>query len=160
MTTHEAYSLGWVYGALERAIEAKKGINAFDRTGEKFEQAAAHPISGFALIHQSAVSAQAISPELSFAISTATAGISPACEERPEPLENQGSWQLGYYLGKSGKPLPSTTFDIAARRRAHGLTQAQLGEKIGVAQALISRWESGETQPNEESMQKLLNAIG
>lgn len=32
-------------------------------------------------------------------------------------------------------------------RRSHGLSQEQLGEKIGVTRQTISKWELGQTTP-------------
>ena len=79
--------------------------------------------------------------------------------EKYQPLEIQGSWQLGYFVGKGKRPLPTAKVDIAAARRAQKMTQGQLAEAIGVDQALISRWESGKVVPNKESMAKLRNVL-
>ena len=72
-----------------------------------------------------------------------------------QPLELQGSWQLGYYAGKGKRPLATAEFDISNARRARKMTQAQLADAIGMDQAMISRWESGKVTPNKESMKKL-----
>lgn len=78
--------------------------------------------------------------------------------EKVQPLENQSSWHLGYYAGRTGKPLTGD-FDIAAARRRKGLTQAQLAELVGVDQALVSRWESGRVNPGPESVAKLKKVL-
>lgn len=44
---------------------------------------------------------------------------------------------------------------IAELRRRDGLTQEQLGEKIGVTNKTISRWENGNYMPNIEMLQLL-----
>jgi transcriptional regulator with XRE-family HTH domain len=46
-----------------------------------------------------------------------------------------------------------------ARRRA-GLTQAELGERVGRAPSAISRWERGEVEPSLESLRFLIRAAG
>ena len=45
--------------------------------------------------------------------------------------------------------------DIAAARKAKGLTQAQLADAMDVNQAVISRWESGKVSPNAWNLDKL-----
>lgn len=44
---------------------------------------------------------------------------------------------------------------IAELRRRAGLTQESLGEKIGVTNKTISRWENGDYMPNIEMLQLL-----
>ena len=44
---------------------------------------------------------------------------------------------------------------IAELRRRAGLTQEALGEKIGVTNKTISRWENGDYMPNIEMLQLL-----
>jgi ribosome-binding protein aMBF1 (putative translation factor) len=80
--------------------------------------------------------------------------------ERVQPLEIQGSWQLGYYAGKGKRLLADAGFDIAFARKAKKLTQAQLADAMGVDQAVISRWESGKVSPNAENLAKLKELLG
>lgn len=44
---------------------------------------------------------------------------------------------------------------IAALRREQGLTQEQLGEKLGVTNKTVSRWENGNYMPDIETLQLL-----
>ena len=46
-----------------------------------------------------------------------------------------------------------------ARLRA-GLTQAELGERMGKAQSEIARWERGEVQPSFETLRDVVRACG
>lgn len=46
-----------------------------------------------------------------------------------------------------------------ARNRA-GLTQAELGRRVGVPQSSISRWERGEVEPSLETLRRLIRACG
>ena len=48
---------------------------------------------------------------------------------------------------------------IAARRLALGLTQAQLAEKAGVKNSLVSAWEIGTYKPSFKSLVKLSKAL-
>lgn len=45
---------------------------------------------------------------------------------------------------------------IAALRQALGLTQKQLGEKVGVAKLTVSRWERGQIKPGSRSVAALM----
>ncbi len=40
-------------------------------------------------------------------------------------------------------------------REKHGLTQDQLAERVMVTRQAVSRWETGETQPNTETLKLL-----
>lgn len=46
-----------------------------------------------------------------------------------------------------------------ARRRA-GLTQAELGHRVGRPQSVIGRWERGEVLPSLETLRELVQACG
>ena len=46
-----------------------------------------------------------------------------------------------------------------ARLRA-GLTQAELGERVGKPQSVIARWERGEVQPSLETLRLVVRACG
>ena len=48
---------------------------------------------------------------------------------------------------------------IAALRREQGLTQEQLGEKLGVTNKTVSRWENGNYMPDIEMLQLLSAAL-
>jgi transcriptional regulator with XRE-family HTH domain len=46
-----------------------------------------------------------------------------------------------------------------ARKRA-GLTQAELGRRVGKPQSSIARWESGDVNPSLETLRELIRACG
>ena len=48
--------------------------------------------------------------------------------------------------------------DVKSLRAALSLTQAQLGEAIGVDQSTVSNWEKGETRPRGPA-RKLLESL-
>jgi ribosome-binding protein aMBF1 (putative translation factor) len=54
-------------------------------------------------------------------------------------------------------------YDIAVQvmelREKHGLTQAQLAERCGIAQADISRIERGATSPTARTLQRIAEAL-
>ena len=49
---------------------------------------------------------------------------------------------------------------LKAARRAAGLTQGQLAEKVGVQQRDISRWENGHREPGVLIVKKMAQALG
>jgi len=48
---------------------------------------------------------------------------------------------------------------IAATRRAAGLTQEQLGERVGVTRQAVSKWEAGTAMPDALTAAKLCDAL-
>ncbi len=154
MTSREAYVLGWVFGRLSRAALPAE-------IGGDVALAAPRPYTANARIISDAHRAGLLKGKLDRQVGEALCEIRSVeapmegGSERYQPLEIQSSWQMGYYAGKGGIPLPPEEIDIAAARRAKGMTQAQLAEAMGVDQAVISRWESGKVHPNEENIRKL-----
>lgn len=49
---------------------------------------------------------------------------------------------------------------LAIARKARDLTQAELGELVGVSQVAINRYEAGEREPDSEHIAKLAAAVG
>ena len=49
---------------------------------------------------------------------------------------------------------------VAAARKAAGLTQETLGEKLGVSRQAVSKWESGQAVPDLDTVAKLFTSIG
>ena len=45
-------------------------------------------------------------------------------------------------------------------REKHGLTQEQLAERLMVTRQAVSRWETGETQPNTDTLKLLSREFG
>ena len=53
------------------------------------------------------------------------------------------------------------TKDVIAQLRAEkGMTQEELAEKVFVTRQAVSRWESGETTPNTETLKHLSRLFG
>ena len=50
--------------------------------------------------------------------------------------------------------------NIRAARMAAGLTQKQLGDKAGIAEPTIRRYELGKLNPKLSTLQKIANALG
>ena len=49
---------------------------------------------------------------------------------------------------------------IAVARKAAGLTQEALGEKLGVSRQAVIKWESGQAVPDLDTVAKLCLALG
>lgn len=49
---------------------------------------------------------------------------------------------------------------IASLRKQHGLTQAQLGEKLNVTSQAVSKWEKGLSEPDFQTAQKICDLFG
>ena len=154
MTNREAYVFGWVFGRLS--------IEAFpEEIGGDVSLAAARPYTASACVISDAHRLGLLTGDLDRQVGEALCeitSIDPPMEggtEKYQPLEMQGSWQLGYFAGKGKRPLTEEKLDIAVARKAKKLTQDQLAEQMGVDQALVSRWESGKVSPNKENLTRL-----
>ena len=159
MTKREAYVFGWVYGRLAAALGTD-----YDRTGFKFGEASMRPLSGFARIHHAAIERNIIDEDLERQIANALVevDIDNIIGKSPEPvlpLPFQASWDLGYYKGFSNSALPIDGFSIDDARKKAGLSQNELAEKLGVNQALISRWERGITRPSDAQLEKIKSVL-
>lgn len=49
---------------------------------------------------------------------------------------------------------------IRARREAAGLSQKQLGDRVGVVQHAVSEWEAGKYAPQDHLRVRLADALG
>ena len=158
MTNREAYVFGWVFGRLSAEVFPKD-------IGGDIALAAPRPYTANARIISDAHRAGILKGDLERQIGEALFEITDVdapmkgSSEKYQPLEIQGSWQLGYFVGKGKRPLPPAKFDISSARKAKDMTQGQLAEAIGVDQAMISRWESGKVRPNEENEKKLKEVL-
>lgn len=45
-------------------------------------------------------------------------------------------------------------------RRARGLSQENIAERVGVKQKVVSDWERGRVEPREENQQLIADALG
>ena len=154
MTSREAYVFGWVFGRL--AAEAFP-----QEIGGDVALAAPRPYTANARIisdaHRLGILNGALDCQVGEALCEINSIDTPmeGGSEKYQPLEIQGSWQMGYYAGKGKRSLTPDEFDISAARKAKKLTQAQLADQMSVDQALVSRWESGKVSPNKENLAKL-----
>lgn len=54
----------------------------------------------------------------------------------------------------------AATNPIKAARLAKGLSQEELGSKIGATKAAVSRWEGGSRLPRRRQAMKLVEVLG
>ena len=57
-------------------------------------------------------------------------------------------------------PAGKAEYDALDARKASGLTQKQLAEKTGIAQADISKLENGNANPSLRTLQRLAEGMG
>ncbi|WP_406854124.1 helix-turn-helix transcriptional regulator [Alsobacter sp. KACC 23698] len=57
-------------------------------------------------------------------------------------------------------PEMALAFELADARRAAGLTQAQLAERMDTTQSTVARWEKGAQEPSIRSLRKFAHAVG
>lgn len=56
--------------------------------------------------------------------------------------------------------LMSIGENIKSLRESRGLTQAQLGDAVGVSDKAVSTWESGKREPRMSAVEKLAELFG
>ena len=49
---------------------------------------------------------------------------------------------------------------IVAKRKERGLTQAELGAKLGISGKAVSKWERGLSKPCDEHLERLIDLLG
>lgn len=49
---------------------------------------------------------------------------------------------------------------IREARKAKGLTQKELGERLGIGEPTVSKYESGKQNPTIETLEEIANALG
>ena len=61
---------------------------------------------------------------------------------------------------RAAEYIASIALNIQEQRRAQGLTQKQLADKLGVSQAMVSQWENGEENFTVATLVKISSALG
>lgn len=152
MKDNIAYIYGRCYG-LQNMLAGPK----YDPTAKKIQDAVQRPLSGFAAINSYLVANGKMTEGANRRIAELVSEIKdidlePGEPEPILPLEQQSSWWLGYYHEQGqygdpaggGKPYGDT---MAERRKAKGMSQLELAEKVGTQQSTISRIEKGQMMP-------------
>ena len=49
---------------------------------------------------------------------------------------------------------------ISQKRKERGLTQAELGEMLGISGKAVSKWERGLSKPCDEHLERLIDLLG
>lgn len=152
MKENIAYIFGRCYG-LQSILAGPK----YDPTAKKIQDAVQRPLSGFAAINSYLIANGKMTEEANMRIVDLVSEIKdtdlePGEPEAILPLEQQSSWWLGYYHEQGrhdasagdGKSYGDT---LAERRKAKGMSQLELAEKVGTQQSTISRIEKGQMMP-------------
>ena len=61
-------------------------------------------------------------------------------------------------VSNTGEPVTTGERIKAARKRA-GLTQKELGEKLGIAYQTLAQWETGARKPKAETLRRIADAL-
>lgn len=75
------------------------------------------------------------------------------------PPDNTADPAVRAQMPRSGRP-GAIAASIRAARRAVGLTQAQLGVRVGVRQSAVGQWEGGRTIPTLPMLRRLVGVLG
>lgn len=152
MKENIAYIFGRCYG-LQNMLAGPK----YDPTAKKIQDAVQRPLSGFAEINRYLIANGKMTEEANRRLAELVnevkdIDLEPGEPEPILPLEQQSSWWLGYYHEQGQHNTPAAggkTYGdtIAERRKAKGMSQLELAEKVGTQQSTISRIEKGQMMP-------------
>lgn len=137
MNHRQAYIHGYIYGVCAKELPTEL---------VDLQQAALYPSTSMAQAISKLHLLKKNTQQVDQKIAAAMAEITEIDDADLQPghaidLAVQGSWQRGYYHALADKFEPG--YDLAAARKAAGLTQSQLAEALGVAQSFISAIEKG-----------------
>ena len=160
--TKDIHILGYAYGYIARHLEIKG--NQVLKSPINFEMACAQPNVGLAIAHRQLIICHELTDGIQAQLGQLLAQVtySPDAPDERLSLQEQGIWQQGYYRALSGNPMltdDELTKGIRAARKSKGLTQSQLGEKMGCTQVEISRWETGQAKPSSEVLERMAQAL-
>lgn len=157
MKENIAYIFGRCYG-LQNMLAGPK----YDPTAKKIQDAVQRPLSGFAAINSYLVANGKMTEEANKRIAELVSEVKdidlePGEPEPILPLELQSSWWLGYYheIADHQKKNPIRreikTYGetVVQRRKAKGISQVELAEKVGTQQSTIARIERGQMLPDK-----------
>lgn len=157
MKENIAYIFGRCYG-LQNMLAGPK----YDPTAKKIQDAVQRPLSGFVAINIYLVASGKMTEKANRRIAELISEVKDIDLElgEPEPilpLELQSSWWLGYYheIADRQKKNPARSEiktygeTVAQRRKAKGMSQVELAEKIGTQQSTIARIERGQMLPDK-----------
>lgn len=148
MNHRQAYIHGYIYGVCAKELQNKLG---------DLKLAALHPSASMAQAISKLHELKKNTPSVDQKIAAAMAEITEIDDADLQPghaidIAVQGSWQLGYYHARADKFEPG--YNLAAARKAAGLTQSQLAEALGVAQSFISAIEKGTKKAPSDLLEK------
>jgi len=77
-------------------------------------------------------------------------------------IEMTGEKRVNVYIPHEvvGLQLKQELSLIAAWRRYKKLSQAELGDRLGISQAAVAQIESKESKPQKETLRKIAKALG
>lgn len=163
-TNDELHALGYAYGLITKHLTSKHDHKL--RSTATMEQATSDPQAGLAIAMQQVMIYRASTDELNERLTFLLSHVQHIPDNPNErlTLQEQGVWQIGYYRGLGGLPSllsdePAEEKGIRAARKAKGLTQRQLAEKLGCQQVDVSRWESGKVKPTYETLTEIAKAL-
>lgn len=138
-------ALGWAYGRLA-------AIAPDLATPGRYANALHLPLIGWGELNNAVMKSHGVPADLQAEMGTALADV--GTDNLQANAEGQTAFALAYYRGLAGEPLDAP-FDIAAARKRKGLTQKELADALGVAQARVAEWEGGRKTPRRATLEKI-----
>lgn len=87
-------------------------------------------------------------------------GAWPNAELLPRIAEALGCEIRDLYEDEKGNKIRDGLLGLRVRRKAAGLTQAELGDRLGCSHAAVGMWERGEMLPAADKLPELARVLG
>ncbi len=177
MDRDAVYALGYAYGLLEGQAE-KEGYRPDVHTGKR-KNACLRPMMGYTQLYSDLIFGQHkfrdkikrkwIDNQMAELLQYVEV---EELDNNVIPLDLQGVWLTAYYHGRGGKKArlgkeneeaeeveAPKKKGISACRKAAGMTQKELADKMGTGQSAVSAWENG-GNVTAENLKKLAEVLG
>lgn len=164
MNRQTVYHLAYVCGVLDdAAFKAGKDVPS-----TFFGHAMREPLGGMAMYINHARDNKYLTKDIEAIMRKALWEVDPDdALTKPDPVDCPNVWSLAFYRGKAhaelakftdvGEFYPNTkeAKEVYELRKAAGLSQAQLAEKVGMSQSSIAMFEKGTRSVSPEVLEKI-----
>ena len=167
MIKKECRAYGYAFGVLEAYIEkVDAGMEKDEDYDDPSEEisfanaaAAVDPARGFYLLYEVAMGYGVLPSSIRDRVACAFEIVEESVDDEDSQLstgEVLVSWMIGCRRGRAGLPFDKTIAEeIVSIRKRFGMSQTVFARELGCTQPEVSRWERGDIEPTDLTLQKI-----